>query len=305
MKNNTKHCNLSKSEIRKIKNKTISFVILFVICSLWIIPLLYMLGMSFKSTPDIIANPTQFFPEFEKWTFENYTGFFQMKDGHIDDLPLWMINSTVSTLISVVLSILITVLASYAFVFLRFKGSKLILTFITASMAIPSVISFVPLYTMYTRIGQSLGINSSIIYVYAWVIGPGLAGAFNLVLMVDAYKSIPKEIVESARSDGASEWRVFFKITTPLIKSTIVVCALFAFSGSWNSLLWPQLILGSQESIRKTITVSLIGYITNQSIDYKGLAMATCTLSMLPTFIVYLFSQNKIIEGLASTGVKK
>lgn len=305
MKNSTKRCNLSKSERIKIKNKTISFVILFVICFIWIIPLLYMLGMSFKTTPDIIANPTQLFPDFGKWTFENYAGFFQMKDGHIDDLPLWMINSIVSTLISVVLSIIITVLASYAFVFLRFKGSKLILTLITASMAIPSVITFVPLYTMYTTIGQSLGINSSIIYVYAWVIGPGLAGAFNLVLMVDAYKSIPKEIVESARSDGANEWKVFFKITTPLIKSTIIVCALFAFSGSWNALLWPQLILGSQDSINKTITVSLIGYISNQSIDYKGLAMATCVFSMLPTFIVYLFAQNKIIEGLASTGVKK
>lgn len=305
MKMTSKRCNLSKSERTAYKNKTISFIILFIICVIWIIPLLYMIGMSFKTTQDIIENPSTLFPSFGNWTFENYTGFFQMKNGHIDDLPMWMINSTVSTLISVVLGGVLTVLAAYAFVFIRFRGSKFLSTIITASMAIPSVISFVPLYLMYTTIGQSIGINNSIVYVYSWVIGPGLAGAFNLILMIDAYRSIPKEIVESARSDGASEWMIFLKITTPLVKSSIIVCALFAFSGSWNNLLWPQLILGGQESINKTITVSLIGYISNQSIDYKGLAMATCVFSMLPTFIVYLFAQNRIIEGLATTGIKK
>lgn len=305
MKRNTKRLKLSKSERIAIKNKTISFIILFVVCLIWLIPLLIMLGMSFKTTEDIIAHPTRIFPTWGNWTLEHYLGFFKMKDGHIDNLPLWMINSTISTVLTVVIGGVLTVLAAYSFVFLKIKGTKFIVAVIAASMTIPGVITFVPSYIMFSRIGASTSFGSSIVYIYAWIIGPGLAGAFNLMLMINAYKTIPQEIVESARSDGASEWKIFTKITTPLVKSTIVVCALFSFSGSWNALQWPQLLLAGQDSIYKTITIQLIGYVNNQAIDYKGIAMATCLFSMLPTFIVYLFAQNRIIEGLASTGVKK
>lgn len=305
MKSATKKLPLSKSEREARKKKIVSFCILLLISLVWVFPLIYMLGLSFKTTNEIILYPTNIFPTWGNWTIEHYQGFFQMKDGHIDNLPMWMINSAVITFISVGLGGLLTVFAAYSFVFLRWKGKIFIYAMIIASMSIPGVIGYVPQYSMYCAMAKSLNLSTSFVFAYAWIIGPGLAGAFNLLLTVNAYKAIPNEIVESARSDGSSEFEIFWHITTPLIKSTIIVCALFAFAGSWNNLMWPQLILSGFDSIRKTITVQLTGYINNQDLGYKGLAMATCVFSIIPTFLVYIFAQNRIIEGLATTGVKK
>lgn len=305
MKTATKRCALSKSEREARGKKIISFLILLIVCALWILPLLYMVGTSFKTTTDIMNNPASIFPSAGNWTWEHYVGFFQMKGDRIDDLPIWVINSIAITSIQVILSVSMTVFAAYSFVFLRFKGSKFIMAVIIASMTIPGVIGLVPSYTLFVNIGRDLQLNESIVYVFFWIMAPGLASAFNLLIMINAYKAIPKEIAESARSDGASEWRIFWKITTPLVKSTIVVIALFSFSGSWNALEWPQLLLSGYDTTYKTITVAIVAYTSNQGIDYKGLAMATCVFAMMPTFIIYLIAQNRIVEGLANTGVKQ
>lgn len=305
MKKNSHQFVLSKSEIESRKNKTISFLVLFVICFVWLVPFLVMVGTSLKTTEDIILNPIHLFPSKGEWTLQHYSGFIKTNNGTLDNLPLWMINSTVTTLLHVLINIVITTIAAYAFVFLKFKGKKFIVTLIVASLTIPAVISFTPMYSMYVSLGQKFSISDNIFYVFSWLVLPGVAGAFNLIIIKNFFESIPIDVIESARSDGAKELTIFRRVVLPLARSSILVCGLFSFTGCWNNLLFPQLILSSKDSTFQTITVALIGYTSNQSIEFKGLAMATCVFSLLPILIVFLITQNKMIDGLASTGVKR
>ncbi|MFR6641081.1 MAG: ABC transporter permease subunit [Christensenellales bacterium] len=95
------------------------------------------------------------------------------------------------------------------------------------------------------------------IYIYIWIVVPGITGIFNMLLMRNFFESIPKEIVDSAKSDGASNMKIFRRIVCPLAKSTIMLVVLFTFTGSWNNLVWPQLLLSGEISYWNTVTVAL------------------------------------------------
>ena len=133
---------------------------------------------------------------------------------------------------------------------------------------------------------------------------PGVSGIFNMLLMRTFFLSIPMEIVESAKSDGASNMLIFRKIICPLATSTIMIIILFSFTGSWNSLVFPQLLLAGDSYAWRTITLGLTAYTGGNGWDATGLAMASSVVSLIPVVIVFAVTQNKMIDGMASTGVK-
>lgn len=297
---------ISKINANNFKSKLIAFIILSIVSFFWLLPLFYMLGMSFKTDVDIGMNPNRIFPTPGNWTLEHYSGFFKLKGSRIDDLPIWMINSIVICFFTVVLTIIVDTLAAYAFVFLRFRGRKLLFTMIVFSMTIPGVISMTPSFSIYATLGNAInGLSADKVYNYMWLIMPATTSVFNLYLMKNFFDSIPGEIVESGRIDGASDFRIFRSIILPLARSTILLVALFSFSGSWNDLLWPSLILSGKDSTFYTITVALTGYTSGDSWAMKGLAMSTSVFALIPVLIVFLITQNRMIDGLASTGVKR
>lgn len=307
MKSDTLRLQTSKSEREAKRNKIVSFIVLLVICVFWLFPFIYVFGMSFRTVEDMALYPTSIFPHAGGWTLENYASFFRVgEDGELDVLINALINSTVTAILHVVISLVITVLAAYSFVFLRYKGRNFIYTLIIASLAVPSVIGLAPMFSMYISIGKGLNIFDHLIYFYIWLIFPGIAGAFNLMIMVNCFKAIPKDIVESSRSDGASEFAIFRRVILPLARSSMLVCVLFSFNGNWNNLMFPQLVVAMQsdQQAHTTITVALMSWIQNTDIEFRGIAMATCVVSVVPMIIVYVFTQSKMIDGLASTGMK-
>lgn len=306
MKKLLPHTNLSKSERESRRNKTMAFIVLLAVCVLWLFPFVYVFGMSLRTTEDLVLYPNSIFPHPGGWTLDHYTHFFKTTDGKMDTLMSALVNSTITTLIHVLVSMVITVFAAYSFVFMRYKGRAFIYALIIFVMPIPSVIGFAPMYSMYISIGKQSGILDSLWYFYSWIIFPGVAGAFNLMIMHNCFKSIPKEIVESARSDGASEMEIFRRVVLPLARSSILVCALFSFNGCWNNLVFPQLVVAAQSDVQmhSTITVALMGWIKNESVEFHGKAMASCVMSILPLMLMYFFTQSKMIDGLSSTGVK-
>lgn len=297
----------TKSERTALREKIVSFCILFVVCVLWIIPLLYMLGTSFKSELDLQLHPESLFPSsWSEWTLEHYTGFI-IREGKIDNMPLWMLNSLWSTLATVGLTVLVDLLTAYAVVFMQFRGKHILMKFLLLWMAVPSVIGMAPSFAMYSAIRNALGISGdfeSYVYIYFWIVVPGITGIFNMLLMRNFFKSIPKDIVESAKSDGASNAKIFFRVVCPLAKSTVMLIVLFTFTGSWNNLLWPQLLLAGENTYWNTITVALTGYTGGSSWGTAGVATATSVFALLPIIVIFIITQNKMIDGLASTGVK-
>ncbi len=297
----------TKSERTSIREKAVSFVILLVISVLWLIPLLYMLGTSFKSDLDLQLHPEKLFPsDWSEWTIKHFYGFI-IRDGQIDNMPRWMLNSLWSTLASVGLTVILDLITAYAFVFLKFPGRNSMMKFLLLWMAVPGVIGTAPSFALYSTVRNSMEISgdfSTYVYIYFWIVIPGITGIFNLLLMHNFFKSIPGEIIDSAKNDGASSMTIFRRIVCPLAKSTVMLIILFSFVGSWNNLVWPQLLLNGENSAWYTVTIALVGYTGGNAWGANGVAMATSVFSMIPIIIIFIITQNKMIDGLASTGVK-
>lgn len=283
--------------------KIISFIVLLILCVIWLFPLVYMLGTSFKDEVDILTNPTGIFPRPGHWTLENYTGFI-IRDGRIDNMPIWMMNSFLIAFFKVALTLILDCLAAYAFVFLRFKGRVPIYHFLMMSMAIPAVVATTAMFSMYASSVRALDAVDSKAFTYLWLIIPGLSSVFNMLLMRNFFASIPKDIVESARMDGSSNLRIFRTIVLPLARSTILLIVLFTFTGAWNDLFWPQLLLSGKAESWLTVTAALANHSQGNSVANLGVNMATAAFSLIPIMIVFLVAQDKMIDGMVTTGVK-
>ena len=298
---------LSKKRSNK-RMKMIAFIVCFIAALFWLLPIVYMLGTSLKTMEEIIVHPSRLWPTGNGFTFDNYKGFIMditsNQDGN-QTLVEALTNSLIVSLSVVFLTILVDCLAAYAFAFLNFRNRTALYAFIIFSMTIPGIIGTTTKFSMYASMGNALDLMSSKTFNLSWLIFPSICGVYNLYLMKNFFDSVPKDIVESARSDGANDLRIFWSIILPLAKSTMLLIGLFAFTGSWNDLFWSNLIVGGKEGM-KTVTV-MLQYYTGSGVSdrMKGVAMAASLISLLPILIVFVFTQNRMIEGMATTGVKR
>lgn len=297
---------LSKSERTIRKEKTVSFVILIIVTLLWMLPLVYMVGTSFKSDYELQTHPELLLPSAGQWTLDHYKSFLSASSDA--KIFYWLGNSLWSTLLHVALTVLLDLLTAFVVVFLDFKGKSKFIKLLYLWMAVPGVIGTAPMFAIFAALRNGLSIQStagSYAYIYFWIVMPGVSGIFNMLLMRNFFLSIPRDIVDSARSDGASNFKIFTKIIVPLARSTILLIVLFTFTGSWNALNWPQLIFSGESQKWWTVTIGLTRFTDSQSAAAStGIAMATSVFAMLPIIIVFLFTQNKMIDGMASTGIK-
>ena len=175
-------------------------------------------------------------------------------------------------------------------------------------MAVPGVIGTAPTFAIFATVRRALELSSDSMslyfYLYFWLIVPGTTGIYNILLMHNMFKSIPMEIVESARSDGASNMKIFRRIIIPLAKPTIMLIVMFTFIGSWNNLVWPQLTIQPENSKWYTITLGLSGYASESNWSAVAVAMASSVFSLLPVIIVFLITQNKVLDGFVTSGIK-
>jgi multiple sugar transport system permease protein len=299
---------LSRKNNSKRREKIVAFVILLFVCIIWAFPLIYMLGVSVREGNDFLSNPARLFPTWGNWTLENFAGYI-VRDGQMDNFIYWIINSTWSTAAIVVLTLVMDLVCAYAVVFIRFKGQGLFMRFIYIWYAVPGVIGTAASFSIYATIIRILNLaeNEAGLYafIYAWMIIPGTTGIFNFLLMRNFFASIPQDIIDSAKSDGANNLHIFFKIVMPLAKSTIMLIILFTFVGAWNSLQGPQLLFSVTSNRHfETLTVALAGY-TGGSTTSFGIQMSSAAFALIPSVIVFLITQDKMIDGLATTGIKR
>lgn len=287
------------------KNRTakiISFSILLCVCFIFLLPLVYMLGLSFRTSEDILLRPNKIFPTLEGFTFDNYKNV--LFGTHIQNTGGSVLNSLKNSLIvsgiTVVWAIIVEGLAAYAFTFLKFRGRVRIFAYVVFTMAIPGVIGTTIRFAAFAKLGQALDVMSQAWYYFAWLIIPGVADVYHVLLIKNYFDSVPYEIIESARSDGASDFKIFLSIILPLARSTLLLVGMFTFTSSWNNLFWANLIVGP---VKKWNTITV--YLSNVDNTQKGQVMAASVVSLMPILIAFMFMQNKMIDGLASTGVKK
>lgn len=279
-----------KSSVRK--RKAISAVILYALAIIWLIPLIWSISTSFKTNYDISHNTLSLIPK--QFTLDRY---YELLVENPDNYPLfsWFRNSLFIAITHTVLYLIIASLASYALSILKFKGRDTIFWLLLSSMMIPSVINLVPLVTMM--------VDFDWFNTFQALIVPGLGGVFGMFIMRQFFLNIPKELIESAQIDGLGKFRIFIHIVVPLSISAFMVAGLFAFLGSWNDYLWPSIILAGSNEHMLTLPVGLAKLEGANNYDY-GLSMAASIISIVPVLIVYMFTQERIIEGISHTGIK-
>lgn len=275
-----------------------SFVVLFVFCVVWLVPLLIGLIGSLTSQTAFEEHPGELIPS-DGFTFDSYIGLFNKYDTDgVTRLPVerWILNSFIVSAASTVLYLVLAGFAAYAFVFLKFKFRNIIFMFLIFTMVIPGVATLTPQMANIARLGIARSLWALIL--------PGLGGVGGLYLIRQFMLGIPKDLIDSAKMDGMSHIKIFFNIVLPLAKSVFFVQGLFSFMGAWNDLLWPQIILGTADKSLWTLQVGIAYISSSKTANTIGLSLAGAVFSALPILILYIFTQNKIIEGVATAGVK-
>lgn len=182
----------------------------------------------------------------------------------------------------------------YALAHLNFPGKKIIFGAVLGTLMIPGLVVFIPQFV--------LVVNMGLANTLAALILPFLVGPFGVFLMRQFFQGIPRDLVEAARIDGASEMGIFFRIMLPLAVPALATLGILTFLGSWNNFLWPLVVATTEKTYTLPVALALVSTGQNQT-DY-GLLLAGACLVVLPILVVFLFFQRYFIQGIASTGIK-
>jgi len=255
------------------------------------IPLVWMISSSLKPLSEIYAFPPTLIPQ--TFTTKNY-------DRLLSDWPFWNWygNSLVIAIIATLTVLFFTSLAGFGFAKYRFKGSRWLFIVLLASTMIPFQLILVPLYIVMSKLSWS---NS-----YMSLIIPFMAPALGIFLMRQFMMSIPSELIEAARIDGATEFGIYLRVMLPLARPALAAQAVLTFLGSWNSFLWPLSVLHNRDFMTLPVGMStMIGSVSAGSEPAIGATMAAATLVSIPVIIVFISVQKQYIAGLTAAGVKE
>lgn len=266
-----------------------------VLAALTLLPLGWMVTVSFMPRGEASRSPPPFWPS--RWSWENYHELLvrRLIDGAWFDyrvLPaLW--NSLGIAALATLLALLLTVPAGYAFAKLRFAGRARLLRLLVISLIVPGQVAMLPLFLILKEVGL---VNS-----YAGVILPSLAGVFAILFVRQAGLGIPDEMIDAARLDGASEARIFASIVLPLLSPIVVTLAMFLFLASWNDFLWPLIVLSDHHKYTLPVAVAAIG---REHAAEGELMMAAAVVTTLPVLAIFLALQRHYMTGLLGGSVK-
>lgn len=265
-----------------------------------LLPFAWTVGTSFKPDSEIFTGSLDLLPS--TWTVRQYRTAF-------DTFPFerYFLNSFIMATAGVASNLILGSLAGFAFARLRFPARDAIFRGLLASMMIPGVVTLIPTYIILRSIPLFGGNNLfgdggiGLLNTFAAVILPGAAGAFAVFMMRQFFLTLPSEIGEASRLDGASEFRTFWQIYLPLCKPALATLAIFTFQAGWNAFLFPLVVL--QDPDKSTVQMGLAAFSFNYETDY-GPLMAASVLATLPTFLLFLYAQRYFSQGIAFTGNK-
>ena len=267
---------------------TLSYVALALVTFLMIFPLIIVVIVSF--TPNAVTQtwPPKIIPS--AWTLDNYTSLFQRLS-----IGRELLNTIVFAGAVTIISVFFDSLAAYGLSRVDFKGRGILLAVLIATMMIPAMALLIPVY----KLLGSMGLVNS----YLGIIIPRMADVGGIFLLRQFFISIPKDLDNAARIDGAGEFRIFAQIILPNAVPAILTVGMFNFMGNWNDLLWPLIMTSKPET--RTITAGL-AMLTGHgsSVTPYGVVMAGALISALPLLIVFFFVQKRCVEGSAMTGMK-
>jgi multiple sugar transport system permease protein len=262
--------------------------ILLVGAATCLLPFFWMISTSFKPRNTIFSVPPTWIPD--PATIDNYNRLFTY-------IPFWrqFANTLLVCVVIVAGQVLFSSMGGYAFARLHFPGRDVIFLIYLATMMVPSAVTLIPTYVVIRHFGW---VNELMGLIAPYVLG----SAFATFLVRQFMMTIPTELEEAARIDGAGYFSIFFRIMLPLIRPALATLVIFAFVFFWNDFLWPLVVINTEQ--RKTLTVGIAGLAQSYYGTDYGTLMAGATLSVMPLIVLFFLAQREFIEGIALTGIK-
>jgi len=267
-----------------------NYLLLALIGVFFVFPLLWTLISSVKPENDIVAYPPRWVPV--HFTLGGYAAVL-----HRYPYLTWMFNSIIVAVASTLFVLVLTSLAAYAFARIEFRGRKVLFAIVISMLLIPIQVYVVPLFLLTSALGLLNSLLSLILVSGAQVTG--------VYILTSFFKTIPRELDEAARIDGAKDFAIFRSIILPLSNAPLSSVAILTFITNWNSFLWP--LISIRDNVVKTLPVGIAQFMgnagQNASSEY-GPGLAAAMMAIVPSVIVFLLLQRYFVQGIASSGIK-
>ena len=259
------------------------FTILTILAISMILPFIIMFLISLSGNENIFTD------------YKNINLSFCAYKNVFDSIPVikYFLNSLIVALFTTIGQVIIAALAGYGFARLKFWGKDTLFFIIILTMMVPPQVNIVPLFYLMSKLGW--------INTYQALIVPGIFGGFGIYMMKNYFTTFSKDLEEAAKLDGCNVWQIFSKIALPCAMPAIATLSIFTFVTTWNSFMWPMIVLNSRDMM--TIQVGLSTFQYQYNTQY-GPLMAGTVISVLPTLLLFLFAQKYYIQGIAFSGSK-
>jgi multiple sugar transport system permease protein len=275
-----RHPNLQRSSVAV-------FCALVVIACVTLLPYYWMVSSSLKTMENMFSVPLQWIPDPVNWM--SYVNAWRAQD-----FTRYFLNSGVVAIAITIGNLILCSLAGYSLTKFRYRGRGLSFLLILSTMMLPLEVTMVPLFLIVKQLDW---LNS-----YQGLIVPFMVDGFGVFLMRQYMLSIPNDLIDSARIDGASELRIFWTIVMPLCKPALVALAVFTFREAWDMYIWPLIII-TKDSLR-TLPLGISLFMSSYGTSWDQL-MAIAVLGTLPMILLFFFLQRAFIQGIAATGLKE
>ncbi len=282
-----------KTDGKKIKgtagrreHNAVAYIVLILFTAVYLVPILWMILSSFKADSELFAYPPKLLPS--QFSLENYTDAWNR-----GDFGLYFKNTTIVAVTATVLTVVINTMAGYAFAKYKFKGSTAIFMMFLATMMLPLEVLMIPIFQV---------VRTFHLYNNFWgLIIPSAATPAGVFLVRQYFLTIPNEIMESARIDGASETKIFLRLMIPLAKPVMRLICIFAFLWRWNDYMWPLVVI--RDTKKYTVQLALANFSGQYAVDWGSL-LAMSVLTMIPVLIIFLIFQKQFMKGMVAGAVK-
>lgn len=262
--------------------------LLTIIGLLWLIPFIWMLSISFSESANVaVANPPEWIPS--DISLANYRSVLAFTP-----MMRYFLNTTIVGAGTVILVVVLCSLAAYAFAKGRFPGRRVLFVLALSTMMVPHEVTLIPMFVLMYKYHL---LNS-----YFSLILPAITSGFGVFLITQFIRTVPDELLDAARMDGASEFLIWARIVVPLIKPALATLAVLTFLEQWNSFLYPLVMLS--DSTKYTVTIGLMQQIQDFGRVWWGNITAAASMAVLPILVLFIFLQRWVIRGITFTGIK-
>lgn len=272
--------------LKKLSRRTVYYLVMLAFSFFVLLPFFWMVSTSLKEAKALTVLPIQWFPE--KISFDGFVKIF-------DVFPFGraIFNSIFISVLITFVTVMSACMAAYVFSKIKFRGREVLFGIYIATMMIPATITMIPNYLTLKHL--------SLLNSYVGIMLPSLFNAFGTFMIRQYMRTIPDDFVEAAVLDGASHFRIFFRMILPLSKPAVATLTVITFMGAWNDYLWPLIVLTDKNKMTIPVGLSLLNG-QHQS-DYNML-MAGALISMIPILLIYTFAQRYFEQGLSVGGIK-